>query len=58
MTRRRGLQAEVLMSLSVVMVTATSVLGAAPATLDIQHLAAWTVVANVLLNLDETLTKD
>jgi len=28
-----------------------------PASLDIHKLAAWMVVANVLLNLDETLTK-
>ncbi len=28
-----------------------------PANLDIRKLAAWTMVANVLLNLDETLTK-
>ena len=37
---------------------ATSILGAAPAGLDVSQLAAWTVVGNVLLNLDETLTKD
>ncbi|MCP4782686.1 MAG: DUF1553 domain-containing protein [Fuerstiella sp.] len=37
---------------------ATSVLGPAPEGLDISRLAAWTVVGNVLLNLDETLTKD
>lgn len=37
---------------------ATSVLGPAPKQLDIHELAAWTVVGNVLLNLDETLTKD
>ena len=37
---------------------ATSVLGPAPKELDIHELAAWTVVGNVLLNLDETLTKD
>jgi hypothetical protein len=30
---------------------------ARPATLDSKELAAWMVVANVLLNLDETLTK-
>ena len=36
---------------------ATEGLGEAPAELDIHELAAWTVVANVLLNLDETLTK-
>ncbi len=30
---------------------------ARPAGLDVRKLAAWTVVANVLLNLDETLTK-
>jgi hypothetical protein len=36
---------------------ATQGLGAAPADSDIHELAAWTVVANVLLNLDETLTK-
>ncbi|MCA9211761.1 MAG: PSD1 domain-containing protein [Planctomycetales bacterium] len=37
---------------------ATSLLGPADDDLDIHKLAAWTVVANVLLNLDETLTKD
>ena len=36
---------------------ATSHLGAAPKGTDISELAAWTVVANVVLNLDETLTK-
>ncbi|REJ69250.1 MAG: DUF1553 domain-containing protein [Planctomycetota bacterium] len=36
---------------------ATDVLGEAPAEMDVVELAAWTVVANVLLNLDETLTK-
>jgi hypothetical protein len=28
-----------------------------PANLDARRLAAWTMVANVLLNLDETITK-
>ena len=32
--------------------------GAAPANVDAAELAAWTVVANVLLNLDETVTKN
>lgn len=36
---------------------ATDPLGPAPAGLDIAELASWTVVANVLLNLDETLAK-
>ena len=36
---------------------ANSELGKAPAGMDISELAAWTVVANVLLNLDETITK-
>jgi hypothetical protein len=36
---------------------ATSELGPAPEGMDVQELAAWTVVANVLLNLDETITK-
>lgn len=36
---------------------ATSGLTAPPKELDVAELAAWTVVANVLLNLDETLTK-
>jgi len=36
---------------------ATAGLGDAPAELDTYELAAWTVVGNVLLNLDETLTK-
>ena len=31
--------------------------GDGPASLDQAELAAWTVIANVLLNLDETLTK-
>ncbi len=34
-----------------------SILGAVPANVDVAELAAWTVVANVLLNLDETITK-
>jgi hypothetical protein len=36
---------------------ATSELGQAPAGKDVAELAAWTVVANVLLNLDEMITK-
>ncbi len=36
---------------------ATDPLGPAPAGADVTELAAWTVVANVLLNLDETLMK-
>lgn len=36
---------------------ATEGLGEAPSELDIHELAAWTVVANVLMNLDEALTK-
>ena len=36
---------------------ACSELGKAPAGADVAELAAWTVVANVLLNLDEILTK-
>ena len=36
---------------------ATSEVGPAPEGMDVQELAAWTVVANVLLNLDETITK-
>lgn len=36
---------------------ATSHLGAAPTEMNVSELAAWTVVANVVLNLDETLTK-
>jgi len=36
---------------------ATAGIGPPPSGLDIAELAAWTVVANVLLNLDETLTK-
>jgi hypothetical protein len=36
---------------------ATKPLGAAPAGVDVGELAAWTVAANVLLNLDETLAK-
>jgi len=36
---------------------ATSELGSAPETMDVHELAAWTVVANVLLNLDEMITK-
>ncbi len=38
-------------------VMADSGLGAPPVTLSAPELAAWTVVSNVLLNLDETLTK-
>lgn len=36
---------------------ATSELGKAPDGMSLEELAAWTVVANVLLNLDETITK-
>ena len=36
---------------------ATAPIGPAPAGSDIAELAAWTTVANVLLNLDETLMK-
>jgi len=36
---------------------ATQPLGAAPAGVDIAELAAWTMVGNVLLNLDEMLMK-
>lgn len=36
---------------------ATSEMGKAPAGADVSELAAWTVVANVLLNLDEMITK-
>jgi hypothetical protein len=36
---------------------ATKPLGPAPAGMDVTELAAWTVVSNVLLNLDETLAK-
>jgi hypothetical protein len=36
---------------------ATSELGQAPEGMDVAELAAWTVVANVLLNLDEMITK-
>jgi hypothetical protein len=36
---------------------ATNPLGAAPAGSDIADLAAWTVVGNVLMNLDEFLMK-
>jgi len=36
---------------------ATKPLGPAPKELNVVDLAAWTVVANVLLNLDETLAK-
>ena len=36
---------------------ATNPLGAAPADADISELAAWTVVGNVLLNLDEMFLK-
>ena len=36
---------------------ATEPLGPAPAGSDLPDLAAWTVVANVLLNLDETLMR-
>ena len=32
-------------------------MGETPKNLDAAELAAWTVVANVLLNLDETITK-
>jgi hypothetical protein len=36
---------------------ATKPLGPAPKDMNVVDLAAWTVVANVLLNLDETLAK-
>jgi hypothetical protein len=36
---------------------ASSELGRPEAGADVAELAAWTVVANVLLNLDETLSK-
>ena len=36
---------------------ATDPIGAAPKGVDLADLAAWTTVANVLLNLDETLMK-
>jgi hypothetical protein len=36
---------------------ATKPLGPAPAGVELADLAAWTVVSNVLLNLDETLAK-
>jgi hypothetical protein len=36
---------------------ATKPLGPAPKGADVADLAAWTVVGNVLLNLDETLAK-
>ena len=36
---------------------ATEPLGPAPQAADIAELAAWTVVGNVLLNLDETLMR-
>jgi hypothetical protein len=36
---------------------ATAGLGPPPKGMDVAELAAWTVVANVLLNLDETITK-
>ncbi len=39
------------------MAMATDPLGPAPAGADLAELAAWTVVANVLLNLDETIMK-
>jgi hypothetical protein len=36
---------------------ATGDLGKPPEGVSVERLAAWTVVANVLLNLDETITK-
>jgi hypothetical protein len=36
---------------------ATSGLPSPPKSIDVAELAAWTVVSNVLMNLDETLTK-
>ncbi len=36
---------------------ATDPLGPAPAEMNVAELAAWTVVGNVLLNMDETLMK-
>ena len=37
-------------------VMATGDLGKPPENVSVEKLAAWTVVANVLLNLDETIT--
>jgi hypothetical protein len=37
---------------------ATDPLGPLPAGMEAAEVAAWTVVANVLLNLDETLTRN
>ena len=37
---------------------ATEPLGAPPEGSNLAELAAWTVVSNVLLNLDETITKE
>jgi hypothetical protein len=37
---------------------AAAELGKPPENLDLAQLAAWTVVSNVLLNLDETITKE
>jgi hypothetical protein len=37
---------------------ANAELGKPPENLDLAELAAWTVVSNVLLNLDETITKE
>ena len=39
------------------MTMATDPLGAPPAGVDVTDLAAWTVVSNVLLNLDEMFMK-
>ena len=36
---------------------ATKPIGAAPEGVDVAELAAWTLVGNVLLNMDETLMK-
>jgi hypothetical protein len=36
---------------------ATKPIGAVPAGAEVAELAAWTLVGNVLLNLDETLMK-
>ncbi len=36
---------------------ASGEIGAPPKNVNVEKLAAWTVVANVLLNLDETITK-
>ena len=50
--------AEYLTNTAAAMKLATVPLGALPATADPAEMAAWTVVANVLLNLDAVLTKN